>query len=82
MASGVIDYLNHQKIKIPDEVAVIGYDNSVASYTRPKLTTVALPKFKMAEKSMQLLFDRIENDSKDNYKKILIHPELIIRETT
>jgi DNA-binding LacI/PurR family transcriptional regulator len=82
MASGVIDYLNHKKIKIPNEIAVIGYDNSVASYTNPKLTTVALPKFKMAENSMQLLFDRIQNNSKDNFKKILIHPELIIRETT
>jgi len=82
MASGVIDYLNHEKIKIPDGVAVIGYDNSVASYTNPKLTTVALPKFKMAEKSMQLLFDRIQNESKDKYQKLLIHPNLIIRETT
>lgn len=82
MATGVIDYLNHKKIKIPDEVAVIGYDNSVASYTNPKLTTVALPKFKMAEKSMELLFNRIDNRENNNYQTHHIHPELVIRETT
>jgi len=82
MASGVIDYLNHQKIKIPDEVAVIGYDNSVASYTNPKLSTMDLPKYKIAEKTMELLFRRIDNGGSDSYQTHLIHPKLVIRETT
>lgn len=82
MASGVIDYLNEKSIKIPDDIAVIGYDNSVSSYTNPKLSTMGLPKLEMAEKTMDLLFKRIKNDKIDSYQKHLIHPELIIRETT
>jgi len=82
MASGVIDYLNHRKIQIPEEVAVIGYDNSVAAYTNPKLSTMAVPKYKIAEKTMELLFSKIDNEGSDNYQTHLIHPELVIRETT
>ena len=82
MASGVIDYLNENSIKIPGEIAVIGYDNSISSYTNPKLSTMGLPKLKMAEKTMDLLFKRIDKRGDDNYQTYLIHPELIIRETT
>ena len=82
MASGVIDYLNEKSIKIPDDIAVIGYDNSISSYTNPKLSTMGFSKFKMAKKTMDLLFKRIDKGGDNEPETYFIHPELIIRETT
>ena len=48
--------------KDPRDIAVVGYDNSVASYTRPKLTTMDLHKEKMVEEAMDILFKRIARE--------------------
>lgn len=81
MASGVIDKFNNLGINVPGDIEVIGYDNSVAGFIRPKLSTMALPKEKMANIAMELLFDKINKKSSDIYHKKVL-PELIIRNST
>jgi DNA-binding LacI/PurR family transcriptional regulator len=81
MAAGVIDRFNDYGISIPEEVAIVGYDNSIANYIRPKLTTLDLSKKEMVEKAMDILFRRIEKeDFPLKHEKII--PELIIQEST
>jgi len=81
MAAGVIDRFNDLGRSIPDEMAVVGYDNSIASYTRPKLTTMDLSKEKMVEKAMDVLFKRIAREEFEfSHKKI--SPRLIIKESS
>ncbi|HHT48919.1 MAG TPA: LacI family transcriptional regulator [Firmicutes bacterium] len=81
MAAGVLDSLNNLGLRIPQDVAVVGYDNSVASYTRPKLTTMDLFKEKMVEEAMELLFKRIAREEfEPRHEEIL--PRLVIGEST
>ncbi len=81
MAAGVIDRFNDYGISIPEEVAIVGYDNSIANYTRPKLTTLDLSKKEMVEKAIDILFKRIEKeDFPLKHERII--PELIVQEST
>lgn len=81
MAAGVIDRFNDYGIIIPDEIAVVGYDNSVANYTRPKLTTLDLFKKKMVDIAMDILISRIKK-KEFPYRQEKIAPRLIIKESS
>jgi DNA-binding LacI/PurR family transcriptional regulator len=81
MAAGALDSLNDLGLRIPRDIAVVGYDNSVASYTRPKLTTMDLFKEKMVEEAMDLLFKRIAREEfAIRHEQIL--PKLVIGESS
>lgn len=58
MALGCLDALHELDLRIPEDVAVIGFDDrEVAQYTRPPLTTLTLPQYEMGEMAAELLVD-------------------------
>lgn len=63
MAMGAYDYLKEAGRRIPEDVAVVGFDNQllIASQVRPPLTTVALPHYEMGKRAVQLALTEPEN---------------------
>lgn len=58
-----------QKIKIPQEVAVVGFDNiDFSTVTEPSLTTISQPGYELGAESVKCLLKIIENE-KMNQKK-------------
>jgi LacI family transcriptional regulator len=58
MALGCYDALKELGKSIPDDVAVIGYDDrEIAQFTRPPLTTVLLPHFEMGALAAEYVID-------------------------
>ena len=58
MALGCYEALKELGKRIPDDVAVIGYDDrEVAQFARPPLTTVLLPHFEMGTLAAEYLID-------------------------
>ncbi|MCC2031590.1 LacI family DNA-binding transcriptional regulator [Microbacterium allomyrinae] len=57
MAMGAYDAIKERGLRIPHDVAVIGFDNQelIAGYLRPGLTTVALPFEQMGARGVDLL---------------------------
>ncbi|GHJ91595.1 alanine racemase [Streptomyces sp. NE5-10] len=57
MAMGAYDAIKERGLRIPDDVAVVGYDNQelIAAYLRPKLTTLALPFEEMGARGVEML---------------------------
>ena len=81
MAAGALDALLDLELRVPRDIAVVGYDNSVASYTRPKLTTMDLSKEQMVEEAVDLLFKRIAREEFAlRHEQIL--PKLVIGESS
>jgi LacI family transcriptional regulator len=79
IAVGVIEALKDLKIKIPEEISVIGFDNILISqYNSPLLTTVKQPKEKMGAIAMNLLLDIIEG-KKIKDRNIVLPTKLIVR---
>ena len=68
-------------VKVPEEIAVVSIDNiGLSEMIRPSLTTVDIPKRRMATYAMQvLMLQKQFNDQKST--SIVLPTELIIRES-
>ena len=82
MALGVMMALNERRIKIPDEVKIVGFDNiSATEIAGIPLTTINQNKQKMGEMAVELLMDKILQ-RKSNVNNIKIPVNLIRRRST
>lgn len=82
MALGVLKCLLKNNIAIPDQVAVIGFDNlAITTMIEPALSTVGLPITQMGQKAAQILLTRIATPSSPP-THITMDCELILREST
>ncbi len=83
MAVGAIDAAKDLRVRVPEEVAVVGFDNIPATtIIRPRLTTVAQYPNEMGQQMARALFDRIEGVSGDERQVFEIPCHLIEREST
>ncbi len=58
MALGCYEALKEMGLRIPHDVAVVGYDDrEIAQFARPPLTTVLLPHFEMGTLAAEYLID-------------------------
>lgn len=82
MAIGAINYLLSKGIKIPQDVAVTGYDDiSLARLMVPSLTTIAQPIRDIAKQSMNLIINSKEARAKER-KHLVLEGVLKIRHST
>ena len=62
MAIGALRALRDHGIRVPEDVSLVGFDGiPLCEFTVPRLTSVGQPALDMAERSVQLLLDTIEN---------------------
>lgn len=66
MALGAYDAVRKAKLRIPEDVAIVGFDNVeiLAAQLHPPLTTIELPTFEMGQTAVQFLLG-IEDVTKD-----------------
>jgi LacI family transcriptional regulator len=82
IAIGAMRALIEKGKRIPEDVLIVGYDDIIiSSMFIPSLTTVRQPKYEMGQRAVELLIDKIEGKSQRN-ERIILEPELIIREST
>ncbi|HEY5585979.1 MAG TPA: LacI family DNA-binding transcriptional regulator [Ruminiclostridium sp.] len=82
LAIGSIKYFLQRKINIPDDIAVIGFDNiPLSAMYEPALSTIALPITQMGSEAMKVLMSSIEKPSLKS-KQIILKTNLIIRSST
>lgn len=79
----LLQALNEQKLRIPEDIAVIGFDDfDLAALLSPPLTTVAQSPVDLTRRSMSLLINRIQNvDPSEPFTpaKVLLPVKLILR---
>jgi LacI family transcriptional regulator len=81
MAIGVVRTLTSRGIRIPEEVAVVGFDDIFpASLTDPPLTTVHQPMRKIGERGCDRLLERIMDPTLRPQVELL-PAELVLRES-
>lgn len=83
IALEVIHVLQAKGVRVPEDISITGYDNSLISESGPiKLTTVAHPKEKLGEMAARLLLEKMNHISDEDSKVArVVAPELIIRES-
>ncbi|ONI74739.1 LacI family transcriptional regulator [Actinosynnema sp. ALI-1.44] len=82
MAHGAVLVLQKNGRRVPEDVAVVGYDNSPpALASRPRLTTVVQPVEEMVAEMARILLDRIESPEQAP-RSVVFDPALVVREST
>lgn len=81
MSMGTMAFLQEKGVKIPQELAVIGFDDyEWAKITIPPLSVIKQPSFELGVKAAEVLLDKI-NSPDDNYKEYRLDAQLIIRKS-
>ena len=81
-AIGAITKLKELGRRVPEDVAVVGYDNiAIAEWYDPALTTVDQPHYQMGERAMQALLKRLEKPG-DPAEALTLETSLIIRRSS
>jgi LacI family transcriptional regulator len=81
VALGAMKEAKKRGIKIPDDIAIIGYDDIlVASMLQPALTTVRQPIVQMGREAYNLMCKSLNNEIKEPVVTVF-EPELIVRES-
>jgi len=81
MAIGALRALREVKKSIPDEIAVVGFDDlPPAQLATPSLTTVRQPVRRFGMKAMEILKDIIENGQVPP-RQVILETELVIRQS-
>jgi DNA-binding LacI/PurR family transcriptional regulator len=77
-AIGVLRCLHEHSIRVPDDVAVIGFDDlGFAPFLNPPLTTVRAPTESVGRVSAERLFDLLDNQTCDQV--VILPTEIIYR---
>ena len=82
MALGAIKAVRDSGLDVPGDVSVTGYDDiGLAAFAQPALTTVHVPRTRIAHLIYQALTARPEGTSVGD-RDIIIEPELLLRDST
>ncbi len=81
MAIGAIKAAKKHGINVPEQLAVVGFDNiKISSIFEPELTTTDQPKFEIGQKAMDTLL-KLMNSKNLSKRQIILKDELIVRES-
>jgi len=79
-AAGCITELNKNNVKIPSEIAVVGFNNdTVAGIVNPALTTIHIPVDRMARQAALILLQLMEGNKIPSSRHISFPCHLVIR---
>jgi LacI family transcriptional regulator len=59
---GVMKFLYEERIRIPDDISVISFDNNFSPFCSPPVTAIAIPYEEMMETAISLILERCKNN--------------------
>jgi LacI family transcriptional regulator len=73
MAIGAILAAEHLELKVPDDIAVVGFDDiMMASMITPPLTTMGIPQFELGKLTGTLIMELLKDQKTDS--QIILYP--------
>lgn len=83
IAIGVLQALDAMNVRVPEDVAVVGFDDlPPAMVTFPFLTVAAQPAYEMGQRSVQMLLDRVAAGPNEEFHELILPTQLVIRRSS
>lgn len=81
-ALGAIDAASDKGLSVPDDLAVIGFDDLfLANLRSVQLTTVRMPRFEIGQRATERLIEKMKNRTDSRKLQVTLPVELIKRKT-
>src|SRR4029077_6798644 len=82
MTVGALEALRDEGLSVPGDVRVVGFDDAPgAQLLQPSLRVVAQPSYEIGRRSAELLLTARSQPARPR-QEVLLHPHLIVREST
>jgi LacI family transcriptional regulator len=83
LALGVLQEMTRNRLRVPDDVAIVGYDDiEFAAAAAVPLTSVRQPRAQLGRSAAELLIDEVQNADSHQHRQLVFEPELVVREST
>ena len=79
----VLHILKEMEQKIPESVALVGFDNTfISKEVSPSISSVAQPIEEIGSLAVKSLLEKINTDENISEKHIILEPRLVVRESS
>ena len=83
IAFGALKALQEAGLRVPEDIAVVGFDDlPSALVTFPFLTVAAQPAYEMGRKAIEILLNKLSGGASDQYQEVILPAEIVIRQSS
>ncbi|BCB87200.1 LacI family DNA-binding transcriptional regulator [Phytohabitans suffuscus] len=83
LALGTLQVLTRQHIRVPDDIALVGYDDiDFAAAAAVPLTSVRQPRQRLGQTAAGLLLEEANRPETHRHQQVVFEPELVVRESS
>ncbi|MCW6003645.1 substrate-binding domain-containing protein [Micromonospora sp. CPCC 205371] len=83
LALGVLQGLTRQRVRVPDDIALVGYDDiDFAAAAAVPLTSVRQPRQRLGQTAATLLLEEADKPEEHQHQQVVFDPELVVRESS
>ncbi|MEO3924395.1 LacI family DNA-binding transcriptional regulator [Micromonosporaceae bacterium B7E4] len=83
VALGVLQGLTQQRVRVPEEIALVGYDDiDFAAAAAVPLTSVRQPRQQLGRTAAALLLGEVNEPAEHRHRQVVFEPELVVRESS
>jgi LacI family transcriptional regulator len=84
LSAGALQCIYEHSLRVPDDISVIGFDNTYAPYLTPPLTTVELPMADIGRAAVRIVLEQDQQDTATAWVRhqVRLSTRLIVRSST
>jgi len=82
LAAGALQSIYEAGLRVPDDISIIGFDDTYAPHLTPPLASVALPKREIGQAAAAMMIDRIEAGDRLEPDVVTLSSSLTVRAST
>jgi LacI family transcriptional regulator len=83
LALGVLRILSQAGVRVPQDIALIGYDDiEFSSAAAVPLSSIRQPTYQLGKIATELLLDECDDPEGHAHQQIMFQPELVVRESS
>ncbi|OXM13337.1 LacI family transcriptional regulator [Paenibacillus herberti] len=82
MAVGAMNYIHDHGLKVPNDIAVVGFDGSqLTEQVRPRLSSMEQPILEMGKVTVEKLLDLITDSEAPQSEDVILKHKLVVRDS-
>jgi DNA-binding LacI/PurR family transcriptional regulator len=81
-AMSIAQFCAEHGVAVPDDLALVSYDDEVAHLAEPALTAVRPPKHHVGRLAVELMVSRLLDGDRRPSQRVLVAPELVVRQSS